>query len=167
MVRVLIVDDSVFMRTVLKDILGRDPSLEVVGTAADGKEALKKIVVLKPDVMTLDIQMPQMDGIATLEAMRSLPSVPKTLMLSTLTTKDADLTRRALDLGADDFLLEPGSVTVIEWAERVEEALPAAFLWVFFFHETPRRRRIRFEGRGAYYDDVLKRIWKKIEGAVR
>jgi two-component system chemotaxis response regulator CheB len=110
MVRVLIVDDSVFMRTVLKDILGRDPSLEIVGTAADGKEALKKIAQLKPDVMTLDVQMPRMDGIATLEAMQSLPFTPKTLMLSTLTSKDADLTKRALDLGADDFMLKPANL---------------------------------------------------------
>jgi two-component system chemotaxis response regulator CheB len=113
MIRVLIVDDSVFMRTVLKDILDRDPSLEVVGTATDGKEALEKIAVLRPDVMTLDIQMPQMDGIATLEAMQSLSTVPKILMLSTFTKKDADLTRRALDLGADNFMLKPTNLAKV------------------------------------------------------
>ena len=109
MIRVLIVDDSVFMRTVLTDIIGRDQSMEIVGTASDGREALEKIAELSPDVITLDIQMPVMDGIATLEALakRNSPSKMKILVLSTLTSKDAELTHRALKLGADDFMLKP------------------------------------------------------------
>ena len=107
MIKVLIVDDSVFMRTVLTDILKKDPSIDIVGTAEDGIKALKKIEELSPDVITLDIQMPNMDGIELLEHMRSFENPPKILMLSTLTSKDAELTKKALDLGADDFMLKP------------------------------------------------------------
>ena len=91
MIRVLIVDDSVFMRTVLSDILKKDPSIEIVGTAEDGIKALKKIEELSPDVITLDIQMPNMDGIEMLDHMHSLENPPKILLLSTLTSKDAKI----------------------------------------------------------------------------
>ncbi|MDD4126340.1 MAG: chemotaxis-specific protein-glutamate methyltransferase CheB [Methanomicrobium sp.] len=117
MIRVLIIDDSVFMRTVLADILKRDPSIEIVGTAEDGIKALKKIEELSPDVITLDIQMPNMDGIEMLEHMHSFESPPKILLLSTLTSKDAELTKRALDLGADDFMLKPRNLGKIRGIE--------------------------------------------------
>ncbi|MDD3407245.1 MAG: chemotaxis-specific protein-glutamate methyltransferase CheB [Methanomicrobium sp.] len=117
MIRVLIVDDSVFMRTVLTDILKTDSSIEIVGTAEDGIKALKQIEVLSPDVVTLDIQMPNMDGIEMLENLRSNDNPPKILMLSTLTSKDAELTKRALDLGADDFMLKPRNLGKIRGIE--------------------------------------------------
>ena len=84
MIRVLIVDDSVFMRTVLADIMGSDDSIEIVGSAEDGVIALQKIDELSPDVVTLDIQMPNMDGIEMLEQMkmRSYENRPRILMLS-------------------------------------------------------------------------------------
>ncbi|MBP2132985.1 two-component system chemotaxis response regulator CheB [Methanomicrobium sp. W14] len=118
MIRVLVVDDSVFMRTVLTDILKTDPSLEIVGTAEDGIKALQKIEELSPDVITLDIQMPNMDGIEMLERMQSLENPPKILMLSTLTSKDAELTKKALDLGADDFMLKPRNLGKIRGIEK-------------------------------------------------
>lgn len=119
MIRVLIVDDSVFMRTVLADIMGSDDSIEIVGSAEDGVIALQKIDELSPDVVTLDIQMPNMDGIEMLEQMkmRSYENRPRILMLSTLTSKDADLTKRALDLGADDFMLKPHNLGKIRGIE--------------------------------------------------
>ncbi|MBN2733290.1 MAG: chemotaxis-specific protein-glutamate methyltransferase CheB [Methanomicrobiaceae archaeon] len=117
MIRVLVVDDSVFMRTVLIDILKKDPSIEIVGTAEDGIKALKKIEELSPDVITLDIQMPNMDGIEMLEHMHSCENPPKILMLSTLTSKDAELTKKAFDLGADDFMLKPRNLGKIRGIE--------------------------------------------------
>ncbi len=84
MLRVLIVDDSVFIRTVLSDLLNRAPDIEVIGTACNGVEALPMITELKPDVMTLDIQMPRMDGIETLRQIKNLSYKPKILILSTL-----------------------------------------------------------------------------------
>lgn len=118
MIRVLVIDDSVFMRTVLIDLIGRDPSIEVIGTAEDGREALKKIEELSPDVITLDIQMPNMNGIEVLEKLSSCENPPKILMLSTLTSKDAELTKRSLDLGADDFMLKPANLGKIRGIER-------------------------------------------------
>ncbi len=108
--RVLVVDDSVFMRTVIKDILSRDPEIEVVGTAVDGADALDKIESLSPDLVTLDIEMPRMTGIEVLEALVGRGNRPKVLMLSSLTTRDAEMTRRAIELGADDFLFKPKGI---------------------------------------------------------
>ncbi|WOF15614.1 chemotaxis-specific protein-glutamate methyltransferase CheB [Methanoplanus sp. FWC-SCC4] len=118
MIRVLIVDDSVFMRTVLIDLLGKDPSIEVVGTAEDGLQALKKIEELSPDVITLDIQMPKMNGIEMLEKLQSSEDPPKILMLSTLTSKDAELTKKGLELGADDFMLKPRNLGTVRGIEK-------------------------------------------------
>ena len=118
MIRVLVIDDSVFMRTVLTDLLGRDPSIDVVGTAEDGRDALKKIEELSPDVITLDIQMPNMNGIEVLEVLQSFENPPKILMLSTLTSRDAELTKKGLDLGADDFMLKPKNLGKIRGIEQ-------------------------------------------------
>lgn len=110
MVKVLTVDDSVFMRTVIRDMLSKDPSIEVVGTAANGLEALEKIQELKPDVMTLDIEMPKMNGIEVLKELKKIRPRPKVLMLSSLTSRDAEATTEAISLGADDFMLKPKDI---------------------------------------------------------
>ncbi|MDK2973916.1 MAG: two-component system, chemotaxis family, protein-glutamate methylesterase/glutaminase [Methanofollis sp.] len=110
MIRVLVVDDSIFIRTILKDFLSESPDIEVVGTASDGVEALSQIDELRPDVMTLDIEMPRMTGIDVLRKMQNLSHRPKVLMLSSLTSRDASHTRTALALGADDFMLKPQDI---------------------------------------------------------
>lgn len=107
MIRILVVDDSLFIRTIVKDALNEDPELEVVDTAANGLEALRKIPVVKPDVVTLDVHMPRMNGLETLRGMKELDFKPKVLMLSTLVSRDAEITNKALKLGADDFVLKP------------------------------------------------------------
>jgi two-component system chemotaxis response regulator CheB len=107
MIKVLIVDDSVFMRTVVSDILAQDTSIEVVGTASDGSDALEKIHSLNPDVISLDIEMPNMNGLDLLRELQKAQKRPKVLMLSSLTSKDAEMTREAILLGADDFMLKP------------------------------------------------------------
>jgi two-component system chemotaxis response regulator CheB len=107
MVKVLIVDDSVFMRTVVRDILAKDTSIEIVGTASDGSEALEKIRSLDPDVISLDIEMPNMNGLDLLRELQKVKKRPKVLMLSSLTSKDAETTREAIFLGADDFMQKP------------------------------------------------------------
>jgi two-component system chemotaxis response regulator CheB len=106
MVKVLIVDDSVFMRTVIRDMLAKDASLEIVGTASDGLDALEKIQSLNPDLVTLDIEMPKMNGLEVLKELQKVQKRPKILMLSSLTSKDADMTVEAIRLGADDFMLK-------------------------------------------------------------
>ncbi|MCK9581226.1 MAG: chemotaxis-specific protein-glutamate methyltransferase CheB [Methanoregula sp.] len=110
MVKLLIVDDSVFMRTVIRDIVSKDPSIEVVGTASNGVEALEKIASLQPDVITLDIEMPRMNGIQVLEELRKVKKRPRVMMLSSLTSKDAEMTTQAIRLGADDFMLKPKDI---------------------------------------------------------
>lgn len=112
MISVLIVDDSVFMRTILKDIIGRDPDIEIIGTAVDGIDALAKIERFEPDVVTLDIEMPRMNGIEVLQKLRraSFQKMPKIVMLSSLTSVGADMTLKAIRLGASDFLLKPADI---------------------------------------------------------
>ncbi|NLB01286.1 MAG: chemotaxis-specific protein-glutamate methyltransferase CheB [Methanomicrobiales archaeon] len=118
MIRVLIVDDSLFIRTILRDLLKDSPDIEVVGTAVNGIDALEKISSLKPDVVTLDIEMPRMNGLETLEALSEARSKPKVIVLSTLTSRQADMTHRALRLGADDFMLKPKDVPNVRGIER-------------------------------------------------
>jgi two-component system chemotaxis response regulator CheB len=113
MVKVLIVDDSVFMRTIIKDMLSRDSSIEIVGTAADGIDALEKIRALKPDIVSLDIEMPGMNGLDLLRELQKVKIRPRILMLSSLTSKDAELTREAMILGADDFMVKPQNLPAI------------------------------------------------------
>jgi two-component system chemotaxis response regulator CheB len=110
MAKVLIVDDSVFMRTVIRDMLQKDPSLEIVGTASNGIEALEKISILKPDLITLDIEMPRMNGLDVLRELKNAAWRPKTIMLSSLTSEGAEMTTEAIRLGADDFMLKPKDI---------------------------------------------------------
>jgi len=105
-IRVLIVDDSALMRQVLSSILSSDPGIEVVGTAPDPLVAREKIKALNPDVMTLDVEMPGMDGIAFLEKVMTLRPMP-VVMVSSLTEKGAEVTVRAMELGAVDVFCKP------------------------------------------------------------
>jgi two-component system, chemotaxis family, protein-glutamate methylesterase/glutaminase len=107
MIKVLTVDDSVFMRTVIRDMLTKDSTIEVVGTASNGVDALEKIKDLNPDVVTLDIEMPKMNGLEVLRELQKGRTRPKILMVSSLTSKDAEATYEAIHLGADDFMLKP------------------------------------------------------------
>ena len=102
-IRVLVVDDSAFVRQALTRMLGGAPDIEVVGTAVDGQDGLEKTLALRPDVVTLDVKMPRMDG---LEALRRIMNECPTpvLLLSSLTSEGADVTLRGLELGAMDFV---------------------------------------------------------------
>lgn len=105
-VKVLIVDDSALVRQLLSEILGSDPGIEVVGTAADAYMARDKIKRLNPDVVTLDVEMPKMDGIQFLRNLMRLRPMP-VVMCSSLTERGADVTLDALALGAVDFVTKP------------------------------------------------------------
>jgi two-component system chemotaxis response regulator CheB len=104
--RVLIVDDSALMRQVLQQILESDPDLEVIGAASDPYIARDKIKALNPDVITLDVEMPRMDGLTFLEKLMKGHPMP-VVMVSSLTEKGCDTTLRALSLGAVDFITKP------------------------------------------------------------
>lgn len=103
MIRVVVVDDSAFVRNTLTAILERDHDIEVVGTARDGQEALESIRTHDPDVVTLDIEMPKMDGLTALRHIMTEMPRP-VLMISSLTSDGAEATLKALDLGAADFI---------------------------------------------------------------
>lgn len=109
MIKVLVVDDSILIRKILTDILESDDEIKVIDTAKNGKEALEKLESLKPDLVTLDIEMPIIDGITTLKHIVSKYKVP-VIMISSLTSEGADLTLEALDQGAVDFLPKPTNV---------------------------------------------------------
>lgn len=108
MIKVVIVDDSAFMRKAISNLLGKDPEIEVIGTATNGLEALDVVKKLDPDVVTMDIEMPKMDGITALG--RIMEEMPRpVLMISSLTTEGAEVTLRALEVGAVDFIAKPSS----------------------------------------------------------
>ncbi len=104
--KVLIIDDSALVRQLLTDILSADPGLEVVGTASDPLIAREKIKLLKPDVLTLDVEMPRMDGLQFLANLMRLHPLP-VVMVSSLTEAGAEVTLKALELGAIDFVTKP------------------------------------------------------------
>lgn len=105
-IQVLIIDDSALVRQMLTEILNSDRGIEVVGTAADPYMAREKIKQLNPDVLTLDVEMPKMDGITFLANLMRLRPMP-VVMVSSLTDKGADITLQALELGAVDFVSKP------------------------------------------------------------
>ncbi len=103
MIRVLIVDDSRVMRSSISRILSKDPSIEIVGTADNGREAVEKAGLLKPDVITMDVEMPIMNGIEALKKIMENDPIP-VVMMSSLTKEGAEITIEALSLGACDFI---------------------------------------------------------------
>jgi len=108
-IRVLIVDDSLVIRHLIAEALGADPEIEVVGAEANGALALARIPELRPDVVTLDIEMPVLDGLETLKRIRKSHPKLRTIMFSTLTTRGAAVTFEALAIGADDYVAKPAN----------------------------------------------------------
>jgi two-component system chemotaxis response regulator CheB len=105
-IKVLVVDDSALVRQIMTELLASDPDIEVVGTANDPFIARDKIKQLNPDVLTLDVEMPKMDGITFLKNLMRLRPMP-VVMVSTLTEKGADVTLQALEFGAVDYVAKP------------------------------------------------------------
>jgi two-component system, chemotaxis family, protein-glutamate methylesterase/glutaminase len=130
-IRVLVVDDSAVFRRLLTDLLSRDPALEVVGTAADGYIAQRKVIALRPDVVTLDVVMPRVDGLTLLDHLMRVGPLP-VVMISGITAEACDVTLQALERGAVDFICKPqGDITTWlataagEIAETVKDAANA------------------------------------------
>ena len=121
-IRVLVVDDSAFMRKVIADMISSDKDMEVVGVARNGEEALQMIVNQKPDVVTMDVEMPKMDGLTALKQIMEVSPMP-VIMLSSLTTNGAVETLKALDYGAFDFITKPTSLIKVSTPEVREELL--------------------------------------------
>ena len=119
-IRVLIIDDSPTVQSVLRSVLSGEPDIDVVGTASDPFEAKDSIVQQRPDVITLDIEMPRMDGITFLKRLMSFRSVP-VIMISSYTRENSIRTLEALDAGAVDFVAKPtGDVRTALWKLKYE-----------------------------------------------
>jgi two-component system chemotaxis response regulator CheB len=109
-IRVLVVDDSVVVRRMVSDVLAQDPSIEVVGTAVNGRAALTKIGLLTPDIVTMDIEMPELDGVEAVRQLRRDGNRIPVIMFSTLTERGAAATLDALAAGASDYVTKPANV---------------------------------------------------------
>lgn len=126
--RVMIADDSALMRRLLTDIINSDLELEVVAQARDGEDALRKLAEYKPDVLTLDLDMPVMDGLTTLERIMQNSPLP-VIMLSAFTQKGTTATLKALETGAVDFVAKPGgaiSPGIIEMSKEIVDKIKTA-----------------------------------------
>jgi len=121
--KVLVVDDTVVYRKIVSDVLSALPGIEVVGTAFNGKTALSRIATLHPDLLTLDIEMPEMNGLETLEQMRKTAPDVGAIMLSSLTREGGELTLRALELGAFDFITKPQEGSMEDNTRAVHDAI--------------------------------------------
>ena len=128
-IRVLIIDDSAFIQKILTQVLSEDPDIEVVGVAPDPYVAQEKVRALKPDVLTLDVEMPRMDGLTFLEELMRTTPMP-VVMVSSLTQEGCETTLRSLELGAVDFITKPrmdlSPTTRDIWADLVEKIKAAA-----------------------------------------
>ena len=123
-IRVMVVDDSVVVRKIVTDVLSADPDIEVVGTAVNGKVAVAKLEQLKPDLITMDIEMPEMNGIEAVRAIRALRNRVPIVMFSTLTDRGASATLDALSAGANDYVTKPANVgSVGQSMESVRQQL--------------------------------------------
>jgi two-component system, chemotaxis family, protein-glutamate methylesterase/glutaminase len=123
-IRILIVDDSVVIRKVLTDALASDPAVMVAGTASDGRIALAKITQLHPDLVTLDVEMPNLSGLETIAEIRKLQPKLPIIMFSTLTERGASTTLDALALGASDYVTKPSNTGSLQVTiERIRQEL--------------------------------------------
>ncbi|MBK7141021.1 MAG: chemotaxis response regulator protein-glutamate methylesterase [bacterium] len=121
-IRILVVDDSAFMRKAITMMLESDPLIKVIGTARDGEEGVEKVRLLKPDLVTMDIEMPRMDGLAALREIMLKSPVP-VMMVSSLTTSGAQATLEALDLGAVDFIPKQMSYVSLDIVKIKEDLI--------------------------------------------
>ncbi len=121
-IKAVVVDDTIVYRKIVGDVLKSIPGVEVVGTANNGKIALSKIKTLKPDIITLDIEMPEMNGIEVLQELKKMDKPPLTVMLSTLTQQGSEMTIRALELGAFDFVPKPEAGKMADNMLKVKQA---------------------------------------------
>lgn len=143
--KALVVDDSAFMRKLIADFLNSHPQIEVVGVARNGKDAIDKLMSLEPDVITLDVEMPVMDGLEALKEIMRLRPTP-VVMLSSTTKKGAENTVLAMESGAVDFVAKPGGAISLNLGmikdEIIEKVVAATTVPVTKLRRMPRRESV-------------------------
>lgn len=142
-VRVLVVDDSAFMRTAMRRMIVSDPLLQIIDTASDGIEAIEKAVRIRPDVITLDVEMPRLNGLACLRRIMAEAPCP-VIMVSSLTSEGAEVSLEALDLGAFDCVPKPSSyasLKVVDLRDELNGKIHAAHNW------WSRKKRFKYANR--------------------
>ncbi|MGA2523007.1 MAG: chemotaxis response regulator protein-glutamate methylesterase [Candidatus Bathyarchaeia archaeon] len=139
-IKLLIVDDSLFMQKILSDLLQSDEQILVVGTARDGEEALSKIGILRPDVVTMDIEMPRMDGLTAVKRIMETDPVP-VVIISALTQSEARLTLKALEYGAVDFVSKPSGKVSLNM-EVVRDQIISKIKYAAFANITSTRTKV-------------------------
>ncbi len=144
-IRVLVVDDSAYIRKVLVQMLQKSPFIEVVGTATNGKEALEKVEELNPDVITLDLIMPEMDGISFIE--KQMKKKPLPIVVCSIASETGELALKALELGAIDFIQKPTALATEKIFEITEELInkvkTAASVNLAKLDLKPREKRLK------------------------
>lgn len=143
--RVLVVDDTIVYRKIVSDVLSSIPGVMVVGSANNGKIALARIQSLKPDLITLDVEMPEMNGLQVLEQIRTGNLDTEAIMLSTLTVKGGEMTIKALELGAFDFIPKPQEGTMAENMASVTALLTPMIRTIQKRIETKKRIREKYQ----------------------
>lgn len=156
MIKILIVDDSAFMRKLLSDLYSAEPDFIVVDTARNGLEAVEKVKRLKPDLVTMDVEMPIMDGIKALEVIMKETPTP-VVMISSLTKAGAEATLCALELGAVDFIAKSAGI-ISSIAGIGNEILAKSRIAV-------NARVFKFTERPVKAASIVKPLWKPVQGA--
>jgi len=121
-IRVLVVDDSAFMRKIITNLLTTSPDIEVIGRAKNGQEAIEKVTELRPDVVTMDLEMPVLDGLQALGYIMSECPTP-VIMLSGAESAHADVTITAFQYGAVDFILKPSGNISLDMSKIKDELI--------------------------------------------
>ena len=166
-IRVLIIDNSAFMRVLIADMLKNDADIEVVDTARNGKEGIEKVIALQPDIITLDVEMPVMNGLETLAELMKMKPVPKVIMLSGATYEGAEATIKALELGALDFAAKP-TASIIEFdIEHIRDELTNKIKSIgkskgMYYPHVQAKKRLSLTKKnffsGSVYGECLKHI---------
>ena len=156
--QVLVVDDSAFMRKIISDLIEKDSSFEVIATAATGREAIEKVQQLKPDIVTMDVEMPEMNGLEALKAIMSISALP-VIMLSGINEQGIKETIMALELGAFDFIRKP-SVRIDNDIEQVGRTLLEQMNAAMQAKERKQARLAEEERRKKELTDTSRRLQK-------
>src|SRR5690554_2004626 len=157
--KVMVIDDSAFIRMIIGEIISQHEDMEVIATAKDGMDALEKLKFVQPDVITLDVEMPKMDGLDTLDNIRQRYDIP-VIMLSSLTDRNSKYTLEALAKGAYDFIEKPSNNIKLD---RIKNELYEKIISVRYISQPSVQEQIYNQSRNRH-EGTYPSIYKEIQG---